>query len=267
MDGQEKMAQTPRRAQRLQRARLGRHSTRHSTGSEAELREAWRRRSIATGWTQPDDWWAPAVDTVTAALVTRADLAEPLRMLGESRGRAGAGIAETLDDLGALLDVSGRTDPPLALVKPVAEGWAGTGLASLTHDTCEDPLTGLVTMPYLRTRLGELYREAHRDGTCPADTHRLILIVLTASPGEWQRLARAIVIGHDLRMAFPGGETLSLADRNRLIVLARESPVPDLATASLRRKLADTHGARVRVLRLPSRHPEAQRLLDRLAAH
>jgi hypothetical protein len=183
-------------------------------------------------------------------------------MLGESRGRAGAGIAETLDDLGALLDVSGRTDPPLALVKPVAEGWAEAGLVSHTHATCEDPLTGLVTVPYLRTRLGEVYREALRDGTCPADTHRLLVITLAASSSEWQRLSRAIVIGHDLRVAFPGGETLSLAGRNRLMVLARARPVADLATTGLRHMLADAHGARVRVFRLPFRHEEALRLLD-----
>jgi hypothetical protein len=254
------MVRTPWEVRKAQQARP-------SIGPDAELRDAWQERSLAAGWNHPDDWWSPAVDTVTAAVRTGADLAGPLRLLGESRGRAGAGIAETLDDLGALLDVIGCPSAPLALVKPVAEGWAGTGLASLTHDTCEDPLTGLVTMPYLRTRLGELYREALRDGTCPGDTHRLLLINLTASSSEWQRLARAIVIGHDLRMAFPGGETLSLADRNHLIVLARESPVPDLATAGLRRKLADAHGARVQVFRLPSRHREALRLLDELAAH
>lgn len=229
------------------------------------MREAWRRRSLAAGWAHVDDWWAPAVDTVIAAVQAGADLSGPLRMLGESRGRAGAGIAETLDDLGALLGAIGRTGTPLALVKPVAEGWTRAGPVSLTHATCEDPLTGLVTMPYLRTRLGEVYREALRDRICPADTHRLLLIALTSSSSEWQRLARTIVIGHDLRRAFPGGETLSLAGRNRVIVLARACPAPDFAFARLRRKLAGAHGARVRVFRLPSRHEEALRLLGDLA--
>lgn len=233
---------------------------------EAELREAWRQRSHAAGWTAADDWQSPAVDAVIAAMRTGAGLPEALRMLGESRGAAGAGIAETLTDLGALLELTGRTRDPLALAKPVAEGWAEAGLVTVNHSTCEDPLTGLVTMPYLRTRLGEVYREALRDGTYPPDTHRLLVITFTASLNPWQRMTRALVIGNDLRSAFPGGETLSLAGRSRLIVLARARRGPSPVTAGLRHILADTHGARVRVYRLPSGHEEALRLLGRLAA-
>lgn len=241
---------------------------RHSrpwTGPEAELREAWRQRSLAAGWSQPDDWWAPAVGDVAAAVRAGADLAGPLRELGETRGRAGAGISETLDDLGALLAVTGHAGLPLALVKPVAEGWAEAGMASMTHAACEDPLTGLVTMPYLRTRLGEVYREALSDGTAPADTHRLLLVSLPASSSPWRRLARAVIIGHELRGAFPGGETLTLAATDRLVVLARACQSHDLASARLRRGLAETYGARVRVFRLPSGHEEALRLIAWLA--
>jgi hypothetical protein len=241
-------------------------SREHCDAPAGPLREAWRLRSLAAGWTAADDWWAPAVDTVAAAARAGADLTGPLRMLGESRGHAGAGVAETLDDLGALLAVLGRAVPPLGLVKPVAEGWAEAGLASMTGATCEDPLTGLVTMPYLRTRLGEVYREALRDGTCPADNHRLLIIALAGSASPWQRMARVILIGHELRTAFPGGETLALAGRNHLVALGRARRVAGLRAAGLGQMLADTHGARVRVLRLPARYEEASRLLNGLAA-
>ena len=33
-------------------------------------------------------------------------------------------------------------------------------------------------MPYLRTRLAEVYREAEQAGTSPADTHRLLVVGL-----------------------------------------------------------------------------------------
>jgi hypothetical protein len=250
-----------RSASNPQRAR----QSRQFSGPEAQLREEWRQHSLASGWKAPDDWWAPAVDAVTAAVHADGDLAEPLRALGEARGHAGAGIAETLDDLDAMLTVTGRADSALALAKPLAEGWAEAGLVSMTHATCEDPLTGMVTMPYLRTRLGEVYREALHDGTCPADTHRLLLVALPGGSSPWQRTSRAIVIGHDLRGAFPGGETLTLAGRDRLVVLASAYPAHDLATASLRRMLADAYAARLRVFRLPSRHEAALRLLAGLA--
>jgi hypothetical protein len=48
-------------------------------------------------------------------------------------------------------------------------------------------------------------------------------------------------------------------------VLASAYPAHDLATASLRRRLAESHAARLRVFRLPSRHEAALRLLARLA--
>jgi hypothetical protein len=120
-------------------------------------------------------------------------------------------------------------------------------------------------MPYLRTRLAEVYREAVSDGTCPADTHCLLLVSLPARSSPWQRLSRAIVIGHVLRVAFPGGETLTLAGQDRLVVLARSCPAHDLAAARLRRRLDGSHAAGVRVLRLPSRHEAALCLLAGLA--
>ena len=264
-------ARQVQRAQRTLRVLRSRPSTGppagRSAGTAPGLREAWRRRSLAAGWSTPDDWYAPAVDTVTEAMRMGGDLTGPLRTLGESRGLAGAGITETLNDLGALLELTSPAGDPFALVKPVAEGWAEAGLVTQSRSTCEDPLTGLVTLAYLRTRLGEVYREARGDGTWPPDTHRLLAVTL-AAPGTspWQRMSRAIGIGHDLRVAFPGGETLSLAGPSRLIVLARASRGRDPVTTGLRSMLADTHGARVRTFRLPVRHEEALHLLNRLAA-
>ena len=259
-------AQRGRQLQRTLRALRAHPSTGPSAGTTPGLRESWRRRSLAAGWSTPDDWYAPAVDTVTEAVRTGDDLTGPLRKLGESRGLAGAGIAETLDDLGALFELASPADDPFDLVKPVAEGWAEAGMVAQSRSTCEDPLTGLVTLPYLRTRLGEVYREAGRDGTKPPETHRLLVVTLAAGTSPWQRMARAIIIGHDLRVAFPGGETLSLAGPSRLIVLARASRGRDPVTKGLRHILTDTYGARVRTFRLPSRHEEALRLLNGLAA-
>ena len=106
--------------------------------------------------------------------------------LGRSRARAGIGIAETIDDLAALFAVLGAESasehadpggrdragrgsaPPLRLVCAIAEGWAEESVAQLAQG-CEDPLSGLATLPYLRTRLAEVYREAEQGGTSPAE--------------------------------------------------------------------------------------------------
>ena len=39
----------------------------HRPAAHTGLRDAWRRRSLATGWLTADDWHSEAVDAVLAA--------------------------------------------------------------------------------------------------------------------------------------------------------------------------------------------------------
>ncbi|MQY04941.1 hypothetical protein [Actinomadura macrotermitis] len=199
-----------------------------------ELRERWRARSAETGWVMPADWWAPAVEFVLAAACDGHGLAAACARLGQARGRAGVGIAETLGDLGALFTELRWPHPPLALVRCTAEGWAESGLLP-PAGTCEDPLTGLMTPAYLRSRLAELYRTAAAPGG-----HVLVMVDLPENTEPWQRLARAVVVGHDLRTVFTGGETLSLVGTGRVVALAPAGPGLGRAVAGARELLART---------------------------
>jgi hypothetical protein len=246
----------------------------------AGLRDAWRRRSQAGGWLVGDDWHTEAVDAViTATYITDADAGALLlacARLGRSRAKAGIGIAETIDDLAALFAVLGQEgkegkeeEPPLHLVCSIAEGWAEEGLAQLTASGCEEPLSGLATVPYLRTRLAEVYREAAQNGTSPAETHRLLVVRLPRRADPWPRMALAILVGHDLRAAFPGGETLSLARQNgtglALALVGAHGDLP-LRYARLRRTVHATFGTQIRMTPLPGLLAEALRLVDQCLA-
>ncbi|MGK5558887.1 hypothetical protein ACSNOI_45530 [Actinomadura kijaniata] len=212
-----------------------------------ELRERWRQRSLAAGWAVPGDWWTPAVESVTAAVCLGKGMAVACVRLGRARGRAGIGLGETLDDLGALFAELHWPDPPLSLVRCAAEGWVDSGLMELAAQTCEDPLTGLTTLPYLRSRMAEVYRAAGALGGAPGtavrDTHRLVVVDLPAQAEPWRRLARAIVVAHDLRAVFRGGETLTLVGMGRAAALVQAGP--DLAARLdvLHRTLERTLGA------------------------
>jgi hypothetical protein len=233
------------------------------------LRDTWRLRSLASGWHAADDWHNRAVDTVAGAAlpgVPSAELARACGALGRTRARAGVGLTETIADLAALFAVLGRGAPPLHLVSSIAEGWAEEGLARLSLGHCEDPLTGLTTIPYLRTRLAEVYREADRRGTSPASTHRLVVVSPTRRPDPWRRLAADILLGYDLRTAFPGGDTLAQSPLSGAgIALITAST--DLAgrVERLRRTVELGYGARTRVSSLPALLTEALRLVDELA--
>jgi hypothetical protein len=229
------------------------------------LCEAWRRQSMICGWAADDDWQVAAVDTVAIAACRQFGLTAACGALGRERARGGVGIGEAITDLAALCLVLDGADPPLDLVRPLAEGWAEAGLARMSDATCEDPLTGLATLPYLRTRLGEVYREARQAGRCAADTHRLLVVDLPDRLDPWDRLSVLILVSNDLRAAFPGGETLSLAGSGRAIAMVPALPDLPFRATGLRRGLASAHGTRLRLLRPPARLDEARRLLDELA--
>jgi hypothetical protein len=229
------------------------------------LCEAWRQQSMICGWAADDDWQVAAVDTVSIAACRRTGLAAACGLLGRERARAGVGIGEAITDLAALCFVLDGANPPLDLVRPLAEGWAEAGLARMSDATCEDPLTGLATLPYLRTRLGEVYRETRQAGQCTADTHRLLVADLPHRLDPWDRLSVLILVSNDLRASFPGGETLSLAGSGRAIALVRALPELQFRATGLRRSLAEAHGTRLRLLRPPARLEEALRILDGLA--
>jgi hypothetical protein len=156
-------------------------------------------------------------------------------------------------------------DPPLQLVGAVAEGWAEESVSQLAEGGCEDPLSGLATLSYLRTRLAEVYREAEQGGTSPAETHRLLVVGLPLRPDPLRRIALPILVGRDLRAAFPGGETLSLAKPGPAIALVPARRDLPLRYARLRRNIQATFGTQIRMTPLPGRLTEALCLVDELA--
>jgi hypothetical protein len=252
-----------------------------------EVLAACRNRALARG------------DAGLAAVGATA-LAAACAGLGRSRARAGVGIAETIDDLVALFAVlagdggesagalaggggeragalaggegernvlsEGRHwDPALRLVGAIAEGWAEESVSQFARRGCEDPLSGMATLPYLRTRLAEVYREAEQCGTSPAETHRLLVVGLPRRPDPWRRLALPILVGRDLRAAFPGGETLALAKPGPAIALVPARNDLPLRYARLRRNIHAAFGTQIRMIPLPGRLTEALRLVEELA--
>src|SRR6202012_6251831 len=116
-------------------------------------------------------------------------LRQACTLLGRARAQAGVGINEALTDSGARFRVLDEGPPPLDVITAVAEGWADAGLARMSGATCEDPLTGLVSFAYLRTRMREVYRESRQQGASPADTHRLVVVELPRRPDPWHRIS------------------------------------------------------------------------------
>jgi hypothetical protein len=261
----------------------------------------WRETSLRGGWTYPRDWWTAAVDALTEAVCDERDPAPACARLGQSRAQSGVGLAEAIADLSALYSTldreqaprpkwtrdrhrprdvaNGRTEGevPGALVASLAVGWSEVALDPAAIGACEDPLTRLVTLPYLRARLTETYREAERSGASPSATHALVVVATDPvggsgsgpSPANLVQLNRTMLVAESVRAAFSGGETACMGGRHQVFVLAgRDSELP-VRLGSLRtmldQQLAVAAPARIWVERLPATADAAHALVADLA--
>lgn len=261
-----------------------------ANGSEGDLRALrarWRAVSFATGWRFPSDWGLPEVDHVcTSVLRQGGDLTGALACLGKARAEAGAGLDETIKDLAALHAVlSGPPDGvlvadpdelPIRLLRMVALGWAEVMTGDNARRDAVEPLTGLATAEYLRTRLGEVYRRGARAGRCPSDDHVLLTVALDLmSVNGFTRVMAMVVVADALRAVFDGGESVAVLGRSVAAVLAeRDDGLAERASRA-RFLLAERLGIdpeltamarpQVRTHRLPTAHGSAVALLNQLA--
>ncbi|HWM03425.1 MAG TPA: GGDEF domain-containing protein [Actinophytocola sp.] len=252
------------------------------------LRARWRTASIAAGWRFPSDWGLPEVDAVCSSAVHRTDLTTALMNLGRARAEAGAGLDETLTDLAALHAVlthpdSGdgliATDPdaaPTALIRTAALAWADASCGELRGAEATENLTSLATHAYLRTRLGEVYRQADRDGVPVATRHSLLVVTLDLDAiTGWSRLMAMVLVADVLREIFDGGESIAILGPSVAVVLATRDPAfGDRALSagwmvnerlSADPQLAECRRPCLRVEPLPETLEQARALLRRVA--
>ena len=253
------------------------------------LRARWRTASLAAGWRFPSDWALPEVDAVCAAVMAkgRVEAAETaLAGLARARAAAGAGLAETLADLAALHAVLGRGDDgfvapdvdatPARLLRTTALAWADVATDQLAHTEVTDPLTGLPSAAYLRTRLAEVYQAAAARERPAAEDHVLLLVSLDLSTiAGFPRLTGMILVADALRAVFDSGQSVASLGPSVVAALVPKDEGVASHGVALRRalherlsvdsQLADVGRPRVSAVRLPATHEMACELLARLA--
>jgi len=249
--------------------RAGRTSWRKPVHRDAtELREAWSKESLKAGWTRPGDWWIPEVDVLASALAEGRDAVGPCGRLGKARADAGVGAREALNDVCALYRQLPGGGPPLTVVRALVEAWAEATVAAIRSATCEDPLSGLASAAYLRTRLAEVYRGAERDGAAAGEDHVLLVVDVgeAGAADGWEGLLFRLTLGDCLRSAFSGGETLAAVGPRAVLGLVDRDQHLARRVETLRARLQHVRGAegvRVWLERLPESPGAA---LDMVAA-
>lgn len=198
-------------------------STEQILDPAVSLREQWRARTVEAVWLRPGDWYHPAVDALAEALTSGTCPAAAAGRLGEARGAAGVGIAETLDDVALLYQLAGR-EPSLDVVRSLCEGWAAAVEAIPVQASVIDPESGLPTLEYLAVRLGETYGAARKHAHHAFVTHCLVLVDVAAEDlPPWRRMARSAAMGRALSTALvPGHPMAALGGGAFAVLVARD---------------------------------------------
>jgi hypothetical protein len=229
-------------------------------------------------------------EAVGEHLAAGRDASVVCAIVGREMARDGADLGEALDGLRITYARVLRQEPPFDAVRALGAAWSEETLGYLHQLSCENPLTGLASLPHLRARISEIYRVADQGGTPAATSHALVVLDLPLldRPAMWQdafeSTLRLVRVAEHARIAFPGGETICQLSARRLVVLAERADLLADRVAALRDLVEDlaveasptsstsgtisgaTDGrARVWVEGLPPANAGAGSLLDELA--
>jgi hypothetical protein len=222
----------------------------------------------------------PGFDAVGEALVSGGSSIPACAEVGRALAQDGASLGEALSWLSTTYEVLGAGSPPFAAAEALSVAWSELTLDFLHEVTCEDPLTGLSSVPHLRTRLTEVYREAERRGHSVRTTHALLVTEVApradpagpapdAEASPFTRALRLAGVADVLRSAFCGEETIARAGQHRVVALVPRSEKLGRSVALARELLCDLEPAcepRIWVEGLPGRDDLALRLLGDLCA-
>lgn len=222
-----------------------------------ELSEA-ERRALPSG-----------SEAVGEALVSGSDPAAACIELGRMYARDGASLGEALTVLRTTYARCLGQEPAFAAVEALATAWSEATLEFVNQISCEDPLTGLATLPHLRSRLSEIYRETESAGVDARTAHALVIVeTRSAAQDPFGRALVMTAVADALRTVFSAGETVGRAGANRALAVVRRSPDLGFSVSLLRDYLADLDldaRQRVWIEGLPASAESAGRLLDELA--
>jgi len=188
--------------------------------------------------------------------------------VGASAAQLGVPLHEVLDHVERAY---APDQPQFAATRAASVAWAEAALLRHADTSCEDPLTSLATVPYLRSRLGEIYRGAEQSGRRPGDTTALVVVELPrAGGGNGLELSlRALDVAEVLRMVFAGDETVAQLSVRRFGALVARERTDDVTTSLVRllldRAFAGRAQARLWVEHLPTSADGIAQVLAALA--
>jgi len=127
-----------------------------------------------------------------------------------------------------------REEPSFSTIRAVALAWVERARLYQVDVSCEHPLTSLSTVPHLRSRLGDVYRGAERDGARAPDTYALVVVELprVGSGNQLEATLCSLDVADAMRTVFAGDETIAQVSPRRFAALVQREHA-DAVTVSL----------------------------------
>lgn len=185
----------------------------------------------------------------------RSDIDVVAHEVGASAAQLGVPLHEVMDHVERAYAPG---EPAFGTVRAAAVAWAETTAHDHADRSCEDPLTSLATLPHLRSRLTEIYREAERAGPPVAESSTMLVVELSrpVRGHELEHALSALDVAEVLRTVFTGDETVARLSSRRFAALARRDRVDPTTTVLvarlLERVLGDAEPVRLWVEHLPA---------------
>jgi hypothetical protein len=232
---------------------------------QATLLASWRAASTqgddVSDWIDAEQWWTPAVDALADALAgAPVDAESASEQLGRQRAAAGVFLDSARRDVMNATQAAGcSSHQTAALIDALTLGWVDRTLDDYFTGACVDPLTELTSMPYLLTRLAEIYAESRVSGVEPSSEYAFVVVLAGKRSDPIEAETQMIAAQVAMRSAFTGGETLARIGSHCGLVLARRGEPrfgqslrilrDQLAVARVERRLP---GVRVWIEALPA---------------
>jgi hypothetical protein len=193
----------------------------------AVLIKSWRAESLASAWSDAAYWWSPAVDALADALAdavndSGSDPRAASDQLGRQRAAAGIYLDEARADVEVAARLAGLPSAQIVdLVDALTIGWIDRMLDTYFTSACVDPLTGLASLPYLLTRLAEVYAEARQRQASVPEEFAFVVVQTTGGRAPIDSNLQLTAVQAALRSAFAGGQTLAQVGPSCAVALVR----------------------------------------------
>ncbi len=171
-------------------------------------------------------------EAVGEALVTNAPVEEACGVVGRDLAHDGVDLGEALSGLRSTYTLMVGREPDYQATRALCVAWSDETLGYLHQVSCENPMTGLASLPHLRARLMEVQRGAERDGGTASASYAMVVVDLPDAdtrpvggpgvphPDHFARSLEIARVADRIRLVFGGEETIGQVSSVRLLVLA-----------------------------------------------